>query len=100
VQLMLLQDLLTQVMDNQTPGQLYSNDIKPVAHVNGGYANVIDRFLDVVSQLVGMGFYVILDCHLEQDQLTQVNSVSISRYPNAYSTPVVIGCPGAYWQSS
>ena len=87
---MLLQDLLTQVMDNQTPGQLYTNDIKPAAHVNGGYANVIDRFLDVVSQLVGMGFYVILDCHLEQDQLTQVNSVSISRYPNGRTMLTVL----------
>jgi hypothetical protein len=69
---MLLQDILRQVMGNQTPGQLYTNSIEPAARDHAQYANVIKRFLDVVSQLVGMGFHVILDCHLQQDKLTQV----------------------------
>lgn len=72
MQLMHLQDILTQAMGSQTPGQLYTNTIEPAARDNAKYANVIKRFLDVVSQLVGMGFHVILDCHLEQDKLTQV----------------------------
>jgi len=39
---------------------------------SSGQRNVLDRFLYIIRGLVEIGFYVVLDCQLQQDPLTQV----------------------------
>ena len=65
------QDLLAEIFGSETPGKLYYNDLKPASKDGAAFANILQRFLDIVSTLVGLGFYVILDCQLQQDELSQ-----------------------------
>ena len=73
----LWQDLLAAIIGDEQPGHLYPNDLKPAAKDGAAFANVLDRFLDIVRTLVGIGFYVVLDCQLQQDALSQACSASI-----------------------
>ena len=59
------------MLGNEQPGAFYTNDLKPASKDGAAYANILQRFLNIVRDLVGLGFYVILDCQLQQDQLSQ-----------------------------
>ena len=48
------------------------NDIKGANYPPGEQADVLQRFLDTVRDLVAMGFFVLLDNQMQQDKLVQV----------------------------
>ena len=54
------------------PGIKKFNDIKRAKYPPGVQADVLERFLDTISVLVSMGFFVLLDNQLQQDKLARV----------------------------
>ena len=72
---------MAAIIGSEQPGQLYINDLKPAAKDGAAFANVLDRFLDIVRTLVGIGFYVVLDCQLQQDALSQACPASLMIMP-------------------
>lgn len=54
------------------PGSEMVNDIKGANYPPGAQADVLARFLDTITVLVSMGFFVLLDNQLQQDKLARV----------------------------
>lgn len=55
-----------------TPGSKLVNDIKGANYPKDLQADVLARFLDTITVLVSMGFFVLLDNQLQQDKLARV----------------------------
>ena len=66
------QGFVQQALAGKVPGQMYANPLARASYPSDAPPNVLQRFLDVVSDLVSMGFFVLLDNQLQQDKLARV----------------------------
>ncbi len=69
---LLAQGFVQQALAGKVPGQRYTNQIAGAGYPPDAQANVLKRFLDTVSDLVAMGFFVLLDNQMQQDKLVRV----------------------------
>ena len=54
--------------------------VSDAKYSSAGLPNVLERFLNIIEGLVATGFYVVLDCQMQQDFLTQAMKLLYSPF--------------------
>ncbi len=89
-----LQGGAAQVLAREVLPQSNNAGIKRAARYgDGAPKDVLERFLDTVRELVGLGFFVVLDNQLQQDAEAQARAATNAPYPSS-CRGAVRGPPG------